>query len=492
MLQTASAQEHHPLADPSAAAVVLGSLNGPDAVAMLSEIGDWLDSLVGCRSIRPERALMLIFEFEGAAQKHLLAAEQAYFLAAPGMAEAAPLWRAVREYWRRLCDAYADCSNRLPQDAPLGLDADTRAAMLARLIRAGAEGIKWDHYRRGPYDPVAWLKLGRAFVAAQAASLLSRVVELVPLGKFTTVEHEYIRALALQCSSLENLSAAAVRVGDALIRALVPHMRLTDQVRPDNTFWVDPAHGGEPVRTARLPRSSATLRYFSAAAALGELQERLARGHGADLLPGELAADSRTPLALRGVAEHLARYWAAVPPLRQHRRHSVKGHLRVVGGLQRVHEQLRRAGAERDDLQEAWDLRDVSLGGLGARAETVSGEWVRIGGLLAMQPDGGTNWLVGVVRRFAREHDNRGAVGIETLSTLAHPVEVDNGWYRSEAILLDVPEPGAEVRVALQVAAFDEQVPLRFSQQGQLLRLDPVGPTRDGFDFDLGRYRVVG
>jgi len=54
----------------------------------------------------------------------------------------------------------------------------------------------------------------------------------------------------------------------------------------------------------------------------------------------------------------------------------------------------------------------------------IKGEWLKIGCLLGLQPEGGSNWLVGVIRRLTRESGQQGTVGIQTLGRAALPVQV--------------------------------------------------------------------
>ena len=49
----------------------------------------------------------------------------------------------------------------------------------------------------------------------------------------------------------------------------------------------------------------------------------------------------------------------------------------------------------------------------------VPGEWLKVGALIAMQPEGGDNWLVGVIRRYHRVAENQARVGIEALARQA-------------------------------------------------------------------------
>jgi hypothetical protein len=262
----------------------------------------------------------------------------------------------------------------------------------------------------------------------------------------------------------------------------------TAEVRPDNVYWVDADLPSAPKRLAVLPQMTPSLRFFSTGAALAELealQRQLERGE----VPAEvnLGAQYSARIVLP-VLKHLAMYWAPKPPMRSHDRHRVKSRLAVVNGLANIHARLSESGGEES---EAWVVDDVSLGGMGAQVPLGANDWVRIGALLGMQPEGGRNWLVGVIRRFSRDTPAQGSVGIETLSKSPHAVVGDLGGIDCNAILLDTPHVGETVRVILPSAAFEPALPLVFAWQGRSARLDPIEQLESGVDFDLGLYRVA-
>ena len=63
-----------------------------------------------------------------------------------------------------------------------------------------------------------------------------------------------------------------------------------------------------------------------------------------------------------------------------------------------------------------WTTVALDLVGFGIVVPQVKGEWLKIGCLLAMQPEGGTNWVLGVVRRFTRDSSQQGSVGVQTIA----------------------------------------------------------------------------
>jgi hypothetical protein len=146
---------------------------------------------------------------------------------------------------------------------------------------------------------------------------------------------------------------------------------------------------------------------------------------------------------------------------------------------------------------ESWVVENVSRGGFGVVLSNIPGEWLKVGALIAMQPEGGENWLLGMVRRYHRIGDNEARVGIEALARQVTSVELKvrtASSYASVAgtpalMILDGNAPG-EVRVVLPLASFDLRESLEYTQDGQRQILTPVALVEQNSDFELARYRL--
>src|SRR5262249_30551266 len=133
--------------------------------------------------------------------------------------------------------------------------------------------------------------------------------------------------------------------------------------------------------------------------------------------PGLNLAASPPGVALETL-RHLAMYWAPQAPERKSQRHAVKTRLAVSHGYEGVAAVLGGGDSLNFDNQntESWIVENVSAGGFGAVVPQLKGDWLRVGALLAMQPEGGSNWVVGIVRRVNKTSGQQARVGIETLS----------------------------------------------------------------------------
>ena len=131
----------------------------------------------------------------------------------------------------------------------------------------------------------------------------------------------------------------------------------------------------------------------------------------------------------------------------------------------------------------------------GAGIDAQSGDWVKIGALLCMQPEGGENWVLGVVRRYNKESDARASVGIKALSKRAKSIEL---WPRTSGFSATGAIPGiwlregevkGETRLVLPSLTFDLRESLEFINEGQRYLLTPIDLEESGNNYEIGRYR---
>ncbi|MEO8410341.1 MAG: hypothetical protein ABI478_07190, partial [Propionivibrio sp.] len=263
-------------------------------------------------------------------------------------------------------------------------------------------------------------------------------------------------------------------------------------------YWVDAAGGSAPVRMVRQPEQSLpTLRFFSpgsVAQSLHDLTRLVERGEVPTKinLGGDYSAKVLLP-----VLHHLAAYWGPAPPQREHQRHAVKTRIAVLHGFDECFSvfagQVARLGMERN--AESWVVENVSLGGFGAGVADLAVDWLKIGVLLSIQPEGGNNWVLGVVRRFNKDSDDHASVGIKALSRQALSIELrprTSGFSATGAVpgiwLREDNAPG-ETRVVLPATSFMVRENLEFEQDGRRYQLTPIELLESGRTFEIGRYR---
>jgi hypothetical protein len=492
MLKMFGTKVDHPLADADEVERVLKELPAQEAAAALDSAAAWYESLVATTEFRPERRLDLLLRIDEAVLSHTRRLARDY-LVAPRQTRAHEfrLWQVNHNYWTHLAAAYEDTLARCRADEKAIAAIRPQLALLcARHMNACGGRLKWQQFRYGPISADLWASAGAAYLDAVRAQVTDMTVSLYANAGTTTPEAEYLRVLILYSSSPDNLLPIEIEIAERLIAHLLPSFSLTDLAKPDNVYWVDAAKPLPPTRLARIPEITPTLRFYGTGSALETLGQLRATIEARNALPAEINFGAQySPRLVMQVIDHLAACWSPKPPMRNHERRRIKSRMIVVGRLDTICLQL-IGQPDEGDRAESWVVEDVSQGGIGAQVSLVGKDWLRVGSLVSMQPEGGANWLVGIVRRFSRESEATGIVGIETLSKNPTGHIADNQGLPTPVVLLDPPQENAELRVALSVAAWEEQKPLLVDVGGQFWRLTPTTLHETGAGHIVGAYRA--
>ena len=493
------AKSDHPLADEKEFRRIVAALPGDHPYKALDEISGWLESLRLADDLPAGRLFDMVRELDETAQRHAFKLTREY-LRAPRLARAEEqkLWKAINGFWLNAASAYERC-------LALSREKDRQAAALrealplicVRLVAALGQVVRSEIYRYGPHTPSLWLRLGLAYGAAEAAGVAKRSVQIYPRRtETTTAEHEYLRLLVLFTSSLDALLPTQIELAERLVEHYLPGFAFSAQSSKESVYWVDLDKAEPPARLARVPKQmTPSLRFFHPARAHLQVAQLVTDLEHGGALPGEinLGGDVAVKYVLPVLA-HLATCWAPLPPLRKHARYPVKHRMAVVAGLPNAVAALSPAA---DSVAgESWVVENVSRGGFGTIVAEPRPDWLRIGSLLGMQPEGGDNWLVGVVRRYHRSSENEAQVGLMTLSRAARPVEMkplrSTGYVAATTVrglwLKDVGDE-AEMRVVLPLASFDLREPMEIWLDGRPATLSPVALVQQCGDYEVARYR---
>jgi hypothetical protein len=491
-----SSKVSHPLADAKEVRRVLEEVAKHEPAAALEETIAWMDSLSSAADLKLEMLLDLLLRLDEAAlpQANRLARD---YLMAPRLSRSQEyhLWRCNSSYWQQLVTSYENCCYRYASGdkAERKSIEGSLALLYARLLRSYVTILKWTQFRYGPFDRNLWHGAGRIFLAAVAAKMDRKRFAFYANAAESTIEQEYLKALILHSSSVSNLLPLEMEIAERFIAYLLPSFVFTDVSRPDSVYWVDINKPLPPTRLIQPPEITPTLRFLSPGQALEKLTEIRARIDKSGAVPQEINLGSPyAPNVVLPVLDHLALNWMPKPPMRNYSRHHVKSRLAVINGLEPIYARLANA-SKLDDTAEAWIAEDVSIGGMGAQVPLGVNEWIRIGALVGLQPEGGENWLIGVVRRFNRGSDGFGSVGIQTIGKWPRAVVADSGGLKTEVILLDTQQFGqtsALVEILLAGAAYEDGIPLKFTLDGKAMRLQAQGLVERGADYSIGRYRI--
>lgn len=493
----------HPLADARELRRIIDGLRADDSFKALDDITGWLESLRDVSAFPADRLYEAVSHLDNAALPHLKRLTRDY-LHSPrqSAAEEKRLWTICHDYWVLVAVVYERCLDAAAVPARAGDPLRQSLPTLgSRLIVALGNVLKWAQFRHGPSDSSLWQRLGAALLAAEGAVVGGRsLVQRENSSGLSAPQLAYVKVVAMHAASVDSLTPLDIELVERLIANFCQGFVFSTLAEADSVYWVDLALPMPPTRLARMPPSAvATQRFFkpgTAHAGIEKLLNDLERGHDvpADLvLGGQYQAQSLLP-ALR----HLAAYLAPVPPQRRHDRHSVKQRALVVHGLNQVFQVISGKAPEPGAVPvEVWPVENVSRGGFGALLDSVPGAWLKVGALVALQPNGGGNWLLGIVRRYVRLGESAAQVGIETLALQPTPVELrirTTSTYAAAAgipaLLLREGSAAGEIRAVMPFASFGIRDTLECELDGQRIQMAPLAVAERTGDYELARFRL--
>ena len=503
ILNLFSSRPDHLLGDAKELKRVITELPQDNAFRVIDEVCGWFESLHQADDFRVDHLFDVIRQLDEAAQ-HAVRRLTRDYLNSPRMSksEERRLWSIGYNYWGEVSSLYAHCLDRVrqhPKDKGSEALNPQLPLIATRLLAARAAQMKWVAYRYSPIGEDLWRGLGQPYLAADEAGYAQKPVSLYPAQPgLTSVMQQYLQALILFSSSTGSLMPLEIELADRLAAHFLPGFVFTKDCLPDSVYWIDAAIGLPPVRMARLPdQMSPSLRFFAPGTvpqALNALMRTVERGEvPKDLnLGGEYPAKTVLP-----VLRHLRTYWAPEPPQREHPRHAVKTRIAVLNGFDDCFTVLAgdvaRLGKER--LAESWIVENVSQGGFCARTDDLASDWVRVGTLLGVQPEGSENWVLGVIRRFHKDSASRATLGIQSFSRQAVSIDLrprTTGFSAGAVpgIWLRESNASEEAKVALPVGGFDLRETQEFISGGLRYLLTPIELEETGSNFEIGRYRL--
>ena len=489
----------HPLADPKEAKRLLEALPSNDPVKALDELMHWLESVAAAEGFRPEARIQMLVMLDDAAQPMVRRLSKDYFASArPSRFQENRLWTALHGYWRQAGYAYARSVDQFVQNVK-GVDAAKAQLplLLVRTLRSFAQQIKWMHMRYGPIDLASWGVFNSVYAFAEARQVAQSKVAAYPgAGGESTPQLEFLKGAIFSASAPDGLLPLEVELAERLIAHFAPRFVIGAAPAPAFVFWTNLAQAVTPGRMSRAPQPGPGLRCFGPGAALGEVHELAEQAMVSGKLPPELklGADAEAHVAL-DVMRHLHMYWAPQPPERKNPRHAVKSRLSVTYGYDGVVGVLGGGGSLDFDNQhsESWIVENVSAGGFGAVVPQLKGDWLRVGALLALQPEGGNNWVVGVIRRVNKIAGQQARVGIETLckTPVLSKFAVAGVKNMSEQGVLLKNGGAAEPRIVLKPGVFAPAQNLEVASGGRHHVYIPQAVAERGEDYEIARFREL-
>src|SRR6185312_3864356 len=488
----------HPLADAKELKRILDALPANDAFKAVDELMHWLESVAAHEDFKPEARLLLLFALDEAAQPRLRKLAKEYFATTrPSRYQENRLWTTVHGYWKQAGYAYARGVDLFVQGQKGAEGAKAHLpTLLVRTLRSFAQQIKWMHLRYGPVDPASWGVFNSVYAYAETRQLAQTQTAVYPGSRQSSPQLEFLRGVMFNASAPDGLLPIEVDFADNLIAELAPRFQLASAAAPELTCWTDLGQPMAPARMTRAPKPAPGLRFFGAAAALGfvnELAERVLTG---GKIPAELnVGGPYEPDVALETLHHLGMYWSPKPPERKTQRHPVKTRLAVTHGYEAVLGVL--GGHDSLDFNnqstESWIVENVSAGGFGAVVPQLKGDWLRVGALLALQPQGGANWVLGIVRRVNKLGPAQARVGIETLSKTPVVSQFAISGVKGSAAQGVIFKNGdaSEAKIVLKPGVFAPAQNLELSRGERQHLYLPQAVAERGEDYEIARFREL-
>jgi len=489
----------HPLADPKEAKRLLEALPDNDPVKALDELMHWVESVAAAEGFKPEARIQLLLQLDDAAQQRVRKLAKDYFADTRlSRFQENRLWTALHGYWKQAGYSYARAIDLFVQNVK-GVDAAKAQLplLLVRTLRSFAQQVKWMHMRYGPIDLASWGVFNSVYAYAEVRQLAQAKTAVYPsqVGE-STPQLEFLKGAMFSVSAPDGLLPMEVELAERLIGIYAQRFVIGAAPGPDFVFWTDLAQAMTPARASRAPQPKPSLRCFGAGAAF-EAVHGLAESI---MVSGKLPPDLNLGAAYQAhdvleVARHLHLYWSPQPPERKAQRHPVKSRLSVTYGYDGVVGVLGGGDSLDFDNQraESWIVENVSAGGFGAVVPQVKGDWLRVGALLALQPEGGSNWVLGVVRRVNKTAAQQARVGIETLSKspVLSQFAISGVKTMSEQGVLLKNGEASEARIVLKPGVFAPAQNLEIARGERHHIYIPQALAERGEDYEIARFREM-
>jgi len=489
----------HPLADPKEAKRLLDALPANDPVKTLDELMHWMESVAAAEGFRPEARIQLLLMLDEKGQPQLRKLAKDYFAASrPSRFQENRLWTALHGYWKQAGYAYARSVDQFVQNVK-GADAAKALLplLLARTLRSFAQQIKWTQMRYGPIELASWGVFNSVYAYTEVKQLTQSKVTVYPgVAGDSTPQLEFLKGAMFSASAPDGLLPLEIELAERLIGALAPRFVIGAAPVPEFVFWTDIAQAMTPARASRAPQPGPGLRCFGAGAALSEVHELAERVMVGGKVPPEInLGEGCDPHVAHEVMRHLHLYWSPQAPERKAQRHPVKSRLSVTYGYAGVIGVLGGGDSLDFDNQhsESWIVENVSAGGFGAVVPQLKGDWLRVGALLALQPEGGSNWVLGAVRRVNKITGQQARVGIETLCKTPELLRFAVAGVKSvteQGVLMKDGE-AAEARIVLKPGVFAPAQNLELARGARHHVYIPQAVAERGEDYEIARFREL-
>ncbi|MBL8533795.1 MAG: hypothetical protein JNL33_08070 [Betaproteobacteria bacterium] len=506
-------ESDHPLADPKAAKEILSSLPTGTPLVALETLAEYLDSVREAAGLSAARTLEIIEHIDQTGKPfHRLLTREYLDHGLQHRAAGMRIAHVEATFWDCLAKAYRMALESHEVGDPTAQNLRAKIPMIgARAIRAFNLHLKWCLLRYTPVDPGLWGSLARVFSIAERHKVASVNVEVYP-GPWgiSSVRREMLKAMMLAVSSTDALPKPQIEIVERICAQYSEFFTLQEQPAPGVHFRFDLDTDHPPARALGAGHDGPGMRYFGPSAAAPHLKKLAQDIRATGAVPSTVNLGSAYPVYdVVRVLEHLAHYWAPIPPARREKRRPSEEGIEVVHGFGDI---VAAVDAEEFgwnfdvNKYEDWGLSDESPAGFGAVVPAGRGDWVTLGDLVGVRYlDEGVAWGVGIVRRLSVQENNQRQIGIELLSRGAIRVALSSlrsdGTHNPDprtavdAMLLPSSSDNSVGRLTTRIAVKPGSFDLRSSYGLMLYGMDyllvPKGVIEQTEDYAIAEYRLL-
>jgi cyclic-di-GMP-binding protein len=367
------------------------------------------------------------------------------------------LWTALFDLSQAFQTAFRSYENVALENEHSGRWRQLLPELVCRQIVHLGRDAKARLYRYESWIPGKWAELHQLFALAAARQFDRSPVQLVADRQPTTIEHQYLMTVVLQLIDTGNLTARQLEHVWSELDSWCASLRLTLEPKTVTSFFVDLAsrEGMKRRTTGALEGSVLFVDTQPLHAALMHQQLSLEQAIRTRPRSDETARVSDQLCLLR-------RFAAKVDPelkflARHGDRATADGNVDAIIGLTKIAAYLReedrdpdfqhyagktfgsslelavfgRIRNENDRRMELarhrlsqyvaaggpWEIKDVSLTGFRLMAPMKAASDLPIGTLVAIRPQAGSQWTLGIVRRMRRHTSERTEIGLEVVAS---------------------------------------------------------------------------
>ena len=491
----------HPMADMKSAQALLDDLPRSDALKLLMELAEWMESVAGNADFKLDHQFAVVRLLDETAQPEVRKLTHDYFTPlALSKFQENRLWLALGNWSHHAAAAYLKVFDRYYSGDKGAIAIRAQAPLLAaRAVYAMTAQLKFTCAIYGSVDNRIWGDVAKIYQHAEQQHYLDTPLVLYSgTGGSTTVKGELGRLLGWYGCGVFTLKPLYMHLSERIVGQYCSSMDIKVQQAADSLFIFDLDRPAAPISIKAGFTAHPSIRFIGMAAVQPKLAV-LVKTLGKGVIPEDLYLGGTYDAELvREAAQYLLNC-LTTPSSRRNARREIKVKLKVVNSFTRIVERT-DAGLNFSNEQPAhWDIKDISAGGFHVVLPAHGAVGLSIGSLLGVQPDGLHHWGVAVVRWLMRDEANQLHVGAEMLANEIAGVALSQsgggvGFEDGQPALWLRARPGGqpgEAQLLMSASIFSPHRSLKAQLDGKNYLLIPIGLQEKGDDYDLARFRLI-